>query len=230
MLDRLAETVQTPMELVLVLRAPQHQARREHGDESVPLDQLRGAVAHEHAGERYDAGLRSGEGVVARNGEDDLAEQPAERGAGRCADRDAIDDVDGEPLEGPAAGREAVHGYREPEQDEGERKAIVEAGLGRECEPYRLLATLERRADLEIAREHRIRRRQDRCEQDGAGQSQPGDRPADPSERQYGERQHEDEQPPRRPPVGCRDVVDPEPRAEQRDDDGQLGRDFPDSR
>src|SRR5688572_12742684 len=136
------------MELVATLRAAEHQAGCEYRDESVALDELRGAVAHEDARERDDAGLGSRERVVARNGENGLAEQPADGGAGRGTDGDAVDDVASEPLEHPATLFKTVHGDREAEQHEREREAVVEPGLRREHEAGRLLAALERRADL----------------------------------------------------------------------------------
>ena len=216
------------MELMLLFRAAQDDARNERRDEAVPFEELRSAVSEQNAGERDHAGLCACECVVARNAEEDLAEQPTYQGTRKRSDGDAINAVAREPLEPPRAGRKSFGRDQQAQQNERESKAVVQSSLGCQSESDRVLAPFERRTHLQVAGEDRIGRRQNRTEQHRASKREPAECPAEKRDCRDRERHRDREQAHRRPPVGSdEDVVDTKSRPKQRDDQRELTSDFP---
>ena len=118
-------------------------------------------------------------------GEPGAVRQPEQEPAGEAPsgpaheypDGDLPHHVDHEPLERPDARPEGVHLERDGEVDEWEGQAVVEPGLGGQGEPHPRIVAFARPADLHVGRQHRIRRRQHRAEQDRRGRSVRPSRP-----------------------------------------------------
>ena len=182
----------------------------------------------EAVGERGDA---ERDEAVAGARELGAVRQPEGEPAERTADEVAHHQPGGElpehrvrePLAQLQLARPARGGESDGQVDEREGQAVVEAGLRGQREARLVLAALARRADLHVAREHRIGRRERRPEEEGGGGAKAEERMAEEGESQDRQRHGEGEEPPGHAPGAEREgAVDLQARAHERDQDHRF--------
>ena len=176
LLQPLRALVRGGVELVVGLVAAEGDAAGEHAEEAVAAEHLGEAVDDERGGDRVEAVVVGQQHVGAVEPLDAPGGGDADRRADRDPDRDGVDDVGGEPLDDPAAAV-PCSATKTPARMNGAREAVVEPGLGGEREVRLVLVLVARRADADVARQHRVRRRERRAEQQRRGRrraEQPG--------------------------------------------------------
>ena len=114
--------------------------------------------------------------------------------------------------------------HGEGEVDERESEAVVEPGLGGEREADPALIALTGPPDLDVGREHRIGRGQDRAQEQGRSRAEIQNPPAEKGDSCDRERHGDAQEPPGRGPAAPADRgVELEPGPHERDQDQKLG-------
>ena len=231
------DVVHVPVIVVVALHRPHGQRTREHGEEPVATDQLRGAVGHEQRREREQRlpHLCQPEGP-GRRPEREPRQPPADGHPDEHPHDDLADELPRDPAQAPL--RHRAHAREEDRRvDERERQAVVEPGLAGQREAHLVVLvdllglTLEGRPlHLHVRGEHRVRGRERGPEQQGGRCGDPERPPRQQGDGADRQRHRDAEQPPGRRPgpprvaaAPAQRAVERQPDAHQRDEHGDLG-------
>ncbi len=171
--DLVGELVHALVKFVVALRLADRDGGNEHREEPVALRKLRERIGKEAGAERHETVARVREaGSVG-----DAEHQPAQRAAHEPADGDPRRELPEHRHRNPlapalGAGPAAGHGEEDRQVHEGEGQPVVQPRLGGEGEAHLVLLARAGGADLDVARQHRVGRRERRAQQQRGGERQ----------------------------------------------------------